>query len=289
MKLALAQFGVSPPPSFAAFTTRIERLAAEAGMAGADLLVLPEYFSMVLAGATIETPDIAAELLAVVDQADGLITALREIAARHKIYLLAGSIPMRDADTKIRNRAPFIAPSGALAFQDKQSMTRFEAERWGIAGGAPPAVFETTHGIIGVSICYDSEFPLHVRAQATAGAQLILIPSCTDSAASFNRVRLSARARAIENQCFTAVSPLVGTAPWSGAIDENYGHAALYTPCDHGFAPNGTQATGDLNEPSLLLTTINQTAIDHVRTAGGVLNHRDWPMAVAPAPVVRLV
>ncbi len=148
MKLALAPFGVSPPPNFKSFITRIERLAAEAALGGADLLALPEYFSMVLAGASVTTPDLAAELAVVIAQADELVAALRETAARHKIYLLAGSIPMRTG-TVINNRAAFIAPSGALAFQDKQCMTRFEAECWGISGGNPPQVFETSFGRIG--------------------------------------------------------------------------------------------------------------------------------------------
>ncbi|WP_333490024.1 hypothetical protein [Acidocella sp. MX-AZ03] len=30
-------------------------------------------------------------------------------------------------------------------------------------------MFDTAFGLIGVSICYDSEFPLHVRAQVAAG------------------------------------------------------------------------------------------------------------------------
>ncbi len=287
MKLALAQFGVSPPPNFKAFTTRIDRLAGQAALGRADFLALPEYFSMVLAGATVKTPDIAAELSAVVDLADALIAALREIAMRHAIHILGGSVPMR-AGSAVLNRAPFIAPSGAIAFQDKQSMTRFEAEQWGITGGDAPSVFETALGRIGVSICYDAEFPLHVRAQVNAGAKLILIPSCTDSIAGFNRVRLSARARSVENQCFTAVIPLVGSAPWSGAIDENHGYAALYTPCDHGFPPNGVQAMGEMDTPDLVFTSIELNAIDAVRRAGSVLNHRDWPTAIDPAPVVQL-
>ena len=288
MKLALAQFGVSPPPSFKAFITRIERLAAAAALRGADLLALPEYFSMVLAGASIKTPDLAAELAAVVDQAEALVAELQTIASRHRLYLLGGSVPMRGEDGNICNRAPFIGPTGRLAFQDKQAMTRFEAEAWGITGGKPPQVFNTRFGPIGVSICYDSEFPLHIRAQATAGARLILIPSCTEGEAGFNRVRLCARARAIENQCYTAVIPLVGKAPWSAAIDSNHGHAALYTPCDIGFPPDGTQTTGEVNVPDLILTTLNLGAIDTVRISGTVLNHRDWRNPIAPSPIVDL-
>ena len=66
MKLALAQFGVFEPKSFVDFFARIAEAAYTARRGGADILVLPEYASMVLAGAFIKSPDIAAELEAVV-------------------------------------------------------------------------------------------------------------------------------------------------------------------------------------------------------------------------------
>jgi predicted amidohydrolase len=289
MKLALAQFGVEAPRDFGRFIGRVDRLAAEAGLAGAGLLVLPEYFSMVLASVAVRAPDIAAELDYVVSRADALIAALREVAMTHGLYLLAGSVPMRGGDGKLRNRAPFIAPSGAVAYQDKQAMTRFEAEEWGIAPGRAPCVFETAFGRIGVSVCYDSEFPLHARAQMVAGAKLLIVPCCTATPAGFNRVRFSARARAIENQCFVAVSPLVGDAAWSGAIDTNVGHAALFTPCDVGFPADGVAACGPLNEAHLLLAELDFDALDAVRAGGDVLNHRDWVEQVPPAPVTLLL
>jgi predicted amidohydrolase len=287
MKLALSQFGVAAPADFDDFVGRIAALAGEAKAGGADILVMPEYASMVLAGAFIKSPDIAAELEAVVKHADEFIAAMREIARQEQIYILGGTVPMRSG-TKIHNRAPFISNTGALAFQDKQSMTRFEAEKWGISGGGGPKVFATPFGMIGVSICYDSEFPLHIRAQAAAGAKFILIPSCTDSIAGFNRVRLSARARAIENQFFSATSPLVGTAPWSGAIDENHGYAAVYGPPDRGFPASGVLVRGEMDAPGLIFADIDLSLVDSVRRDGGVLNHRDWPDDIPPCPVVTL-
>jgi predicted amidohydrolase len=277
VKLALAAFGVSPPPNLNAFINRIDQLAAQAALAGADLLALPEYTAMVLAGAFVQTPDIQAELQAVTSHAEQLLEAYTKIAARHGLYILAGTLPVKNTDGKIRNHAPFCSPTGQMLLQDKQFMTRFEAEEWGISSGEPPKIFETTLGPIGISICYDAEFPLHVRAQVAAGAKLILIPTCTDTQAGFNRVSLSARARALENQCFTAVIPLVGTAPWSASIDTNTGHSAIYGPCDHGFAPHGIIAQSTPNEPGLLITTLDFATIDTVRREGAVLNHHDWP------------
>jgi len=287
MKLALSQFGVAAPADFDDFVGRIAALTREAKAGGADVLVLPEYASMVLAGAYIKSLDIAAELEAVAACADDLIATMQSIAKGENVFILGGTIPMR-AGARVHNRAPFISNTGALAFQDKQSMTRFEAEKWGITGGGGPKVFATPFGNIGVSICYDSEFPLHVRAQAAAGAKLILIPSCTDSIAGFNRVRLSARARAVENQCLTATSPLVGFAPWSGAIDENHGYAAVYGPPDHGFPASGVLHRGEMDAPGLVFADIDLSLADSVRRDGGVLNHRDWPDKIPPCPVVTL-
>lgn len=289
MKLALAPFGVNAPANFNFFTLRVDRLAAEAAEGGANLLVLPEYFSMVLAGAAVKQPDIAAELAYVVAHADDLLTMLEDTATRHGLYLLGGSLPMRDNDGKIRNRAPFFAPSGKMFFQDKQAMTRFEAEEWGLVGGLGPKAFKTPFGTIGVSICYDSEFPLHTRAQVVAGAKLMLYPCCTSTPAGFNRVRLSARARAIENQCYTAVIPLVGKARWSGSIDVSIGAPALYTPCDAGFPDDGVRAAGPANESKILFVDVDFAALDAVRADGAVLNHRDWAQDVAPCHVVELV
>ncbi len=128
-----------------------------------------------------------------------------------------------------------------------------------------------------------------MRAQVNAGATLILVPSCTDSLAGFNRVRLSCRARAIENQCFVAMAPLVGNAPWSGAIDENRGYAGVYGPADYGFPQNGVMARGNMDEPGMVFAEIDLERIAQVRLQGGVLNHRDWPPILhPPCPVLSL-
>ncbi len=132
-----------------------------------------------------------------------------------------------------------------MAMQDKRAMTRFETERWGVAQGADPVVFDTPWGRIGISVCYDVEFPKHARTQVEAGAWLILAPSCTDTMHGFHRVCIGAAARAMENQCYVAITPTVGAAPWSGALDVNRGHAAVFGPVDRGFPEDGVLARGD--------------------------------------------
>ncbi|MFM7778137.1 MAG: nitrilase-related carbon-nitrogen hydrolase, partial [Alphaproteobacteria bacterium] len=235
IRLGLLQYPVGRPASIADFAAGLDRWLEE-GRASADLLVLPEYAAVELGAAlNIGEATEAAELAAMIKAAPDILTAMRDAAKRHRIWLQPGTLPMRAADGRVINRAPLITPEGLIAFQDKRAMTRFEAERWGVSQGADPNVFDTPWGRIGISICYDIEFPKHARVQVMAGAWLILTPSCTDSLAGFNRVHFSARARALENQCYVAITPTVGEAPWSAALDVNRGRAGVFGPMDRGF------------------------------------------------------
>ena len=271
-------WGVGQPDSLAEFAARLDARMAQA--AGADLLLLPEYACMEMARGA----DAAAELADIVARADAVLAVMRAAAMRHRVWLQPGTLPMA-MDGRVANRAPLIRPDGSLAFQDKWHMTRFEVEEWGVSRGAPPCVFETPWGRIGISICYDAEFPKHVRAQVEAGAWLVLVPACTDTPHGFSRVAISARARAVENQCYVAVAPTVGTRPGSAALDTNFGIAAVYGPADLGFAEDGVVASGRMNLPGWLFAEIEEAAIARVREHGAVRNHRDWPRG--PMPAVR--
>ena len=68
-------------------------------------------------------------------------------------------------------------------------MTRFEREDWNVVAGNDLTVFRTPLGLIAVSICYDSEFPLLARSLAEAGVELLLVPSATEALAGFTRVK----------------------------------------------------------------------------------------------------
>jgi predicted amidohydrolase len=226
----------------------------------------------------------AAELAAMVAAAPAILEAMRNAAQRHQVWLQPGTLPMRATDGRVVNRAPLITPEGLIAFQDKRAMTRFESERWGISQGDDPNVFDTPWGRIGISICYDIEFPKHPRVQVMAGAWLILTPSCTDTLAGFNRVHFSARARALENQCYVAITPTVGEAPWSAALDVNRGAAGVFGPMDRGFPPDGIMAQGQMDAPGWVFCTLDPALIEAVRRDGAVLNHRDWPRAPFAPP-----
>ncbi len=282
LRLGLLQYPVGRPGSIPEFGRRLDAFLAEA-RGKADLLVLPEYACVELGAGLVgrDATDERTELAAMVAHAPGILAEMRAAAMRAGIWLLAGTLPMQEAD-RVVARAPLIAPDGRLAFQEKRTMTRFEDERWGIHAGATPRVFDTPWGRLGISICYDVEFPKHVRAQVEAGAWLILAPSCTDSLHGFTRVRVSAAARAIENQCYVACTPTVGDAPWSAALDVNRGHAAVFGPADRGFPADGVIAAGALDQAQWVFAELDPAKIEEVRAHGAVRNHRDWPREPFP-------
>lgn len=285
MRLALLQYRPARHTGFDAWAAAFDARIAEAAEAGADLLVLPEYASLDAIDAP--APHLAAELTAACALHDRILATMRAAAMRHGVWLLGGSLPMRTGGVTI-NHAPLIAPDGRTGFQDKHRMTRFEAELWNVSPGTPPGVFETPWGLIGVCICYDGEFPPLARAQAAGGAWLLLMPSCTDTMAGFNRVRLSARARALENQCFVALATTVGDAPFLAAVDENHGYAAVFGPVDRGFPDNGVISRGPLDTPGWHYTDLDPARVAEVRANGAVFNHRDYPGEQVLSPVIPL-
>ena len=276
LRLGALAYPVTAPATFTAFADKIDSLVAAGKQGGGEMLVMPEYASMELAAASPGAGNVTAELGTICAQRTALLALFQDVARRHGVWLLPGTLPWAETG-RVRNRAPLISPDGRMRFQDKSVMTRFEAEQWGVQSGAPPRVFDTPWGRIGIAICYDVEFPNLVRAQVQAGAKLILAPSCTDTFHGFNRVGVSARARALENQCYVAVAPTVGDAPALATLDENHGHAAVFGPIDRGFAADGVLARGEMDQPGWIFADLDFNRLDAVRQDGAVRNFRDYP------------
>ncbi len=281
LRLGVHAWAVERVTSLEDYAAHLDRVIA-AGAPHADLLVLPEYSCMEVAAALTEESGPEAELAAACRHSDAILAIMIEAAKRYQLWLLPGTLPWPEAG-RVRNRAPLIAPDGSVAFQDKHVMTRFEAESWGVQAGDPPGIFATPWGNIGIAICYDCEFPMLTRAQIEAGAWLILVPTCTDTMHGFNRVRVSAQARALENQCFVAVAPSVGAAPWLATLDDNHGCAAIYGPIDRGFPADGVIAQGAMDQGGWIYATLDPAALDAVRRNGAVRNCMDWPGTIPPA------
>jgi predicted amidohydrolase len=142
-------------------------------------------------------------------------------------------------------------------------------------------VFDVEGVRAGISVCYDSEFPLPVRAQREAGARLLLVPSCTDTQAGARRVEVGCLARALENRVFLAQSVTAGLAPWSPALDVNTGEATLYAPMDRGLPADGILARTRGDE-AWAIADLDFDALEASRAHAQVANDLDWPGQLSP-------
>jgi predicted amidohydrolase len=278
-RLKAAQYQITCETSLDDWRQKLASWVAEGARDGADLLLFPEYGAMEL---TALIPagmqgDLQRGIEGMQTLLPAFIEAHADLARRHRLHIAASSFPVREADGRYRNRVHVFGPDGTMASQDKIVMTRFEREEWDITGGAGLGVIETSFARLGLAICYDVEFPLIARALVEAGAEVILAPSCTDTLAGYHRVWVGARSRALENQCIVAVSPTVGSAPWSLAVDENRGRAGIFSAPDRGLPDDGILAAGELDAAGWVSATVDLDALDRVRRGGQVLNHRDWP------------
>lgn len=278
LTLAAAQYPIEFIGSWDHYRTKILAFIDAALERGANFLLFPEYFSMELA--SLFPPEVyrslSAQLEALQDLQERFLALFSEQAQLHDLHILAGTFPVKQEDGGFVNRAWLFRPDGSRDYQDKLQMTRFESERWHISAGREIKVLDTRFGKVGVCVCYDSEFPMIARTQVEMGADLILVPCCTDTEAGFNRVRIGCQARALENQCFVVQSPTVGQAEWSEAVDINTGRAAIYTPVDYGYPADGILQQGRTDEPGWVVATLDLEALAQVRRHGQVFNHRDW-------------
>ncbi len=278
-RLATAQYDIGFLKEWSVYEDKINRWVADAVGQGAKMLLFPEYFSMELASLFPEDiyKSLSKQLVALQTLYPDFLKLYEGLARKHGVYILAGSYPVQIGNEVYRNRAWLFNPDGVSDFQDKLQMTRFENEQWLIKAGDEIKLLDTEFGKIGVNICYDSEFPIIARKQVESGADLILVPSCTDTVAGYHRVRIGCQARALENQCYVVQSPTVGLASWSEAVDVNIGAAAVYTPVDYGYPDNGVLAIGEMNQAQWVYADIDLSTIAKVRETGQVFNYRDWP------------
>lgn len=282
-RLAASQYAFELIETREAYVSHLTSIVCEAKDRGAELLLLPEYSALALTGQL--PPEIRSDLHRSIEEIQPLIPAwvelCEELARQHRIIFQPGSAPVKDPDGKFRNRAWLFGPDGLIGYQDKQIMTRFEREQWFIhAGEEGLKAFDTPVGKLGILICYDNEFPMLGRRLAELGVELVLAPSCTDTLAGAFRVRIGAQARALENQFAVLASPTAGDAPWSPAVDENRGRAALYVPSDYGMPPSGIVAESEsdtVTKSTLLVVDIDLSDVARLRTEGQVATRRDWP------------
>jgi predicted amidohydrolase len=283
MKIAVAKYIVDAPQRFDDFADKQARLLCDAAVGGARIAVLPEYLALELAAtfAPAVSGDLPASLAVLQHYRAAWLDLFSGLSRETGMYVAAGSFLLETSNGHYRNRADLFSPDRGHAWQDKLQLTGFEKRLGLIDGGDALKVFDLGEIRAAISVCYDIEFPLPVRAQCEAGAQLLLVPSCTDTLAGATRVRVGCLARALENRCFVAQAVTAGEAGWSPALDTNTGEASVYAPMDVGLPDDGVVvATTDAQ--TWAYADVDPEALRDSRAHAQVANDRDWPGQTAP-------
>jgi deaminated glutathione amidase len=191
-----------------------DRLTREAAKRGAELVVLPEKWTVLGRG---EVMAAAAQPL------DGAaISWARTTAKELQIDLIAGSfVEFVEGQSKTANTSAHIGPDGEIkALYRKLHMFDVEVEGTVYAesareqAGTEVTLTQTAQGQpLGMSVCYDVRFPELYRELSSRGATIIAVPSAFTLATTRDHWETLLRARAIENQAFVIAANQVGQHP----------------------------------------------------------------------------
>ena len=255
-------------PDVAANLRDAAALIDEAVALGAQLVALPEYFCLMGR----ETDKVAAR------EADGsgpIQDFLAATAARHRIWLVGGTVPLASPDPdRVMNSVLVHGPDGArVARYDKVHLFAFATgdesydEAKTIVPGRAVRTFEMQPAgaprlKVGLSVCYDLRFPELYRALGQP--DLILVPAAFTATTGRAHWLTLLRARAIENLCYVL-------APAQGGRHDNgratFGHSVLFDPWGETLA---------LREdgPGVIAGDVVASRIAEVRASLPALAHR---------------
>lgn len=239
----------------------------------ADFALFPEFFNGPLLSQF--NQDYPAEAIRGLAQyTDEIVERMSALAVSYNINIIAGSMPVYD-EHELYNVSYLCRRNGTTDFQYKLHITPDERAYWGVTGGNELRVFDTDVGKIGVLVCYDVEFPELPRRLAEQGMQILFVPYWVDTKNAYLRVRSCAMARAIENECYVAITGSVGNLPNVENIDIQYSQSAVFSPSDFAFPHDATMAESTPNTEMTLIVDLDLDKLTEVRRAGSVRNLQD--------------
>ena len=203
------------------------RLVAEAGAAGAELIVLPEKWNLLGDGR---------EIAAGAERLDGpTLGAVRSWARDLGVVIVAGSIAERGDDGERSFNTSCLVDRGGEIVATYRKIHMFDVDVGGVSyresdheQAGEEIVGARVGGLeLGLTVCYDLRFPELYRALAVDGARVITVPSAFTAATGRDHWEVLLRARAIENQVFVIAANQFGQAP---PQYDSYGRSLIADP-----------------------------------------------------------
>ncbi|WP_134701845.1 carbon-nitrogen hydrolase family protein [Ammoniphilus sp. YIM 78166] len=280
LRVSAVQYHLHTIQSFDDFAKQSEHYIKTAEEFGAEFVLFPEFFTTQLMSIGDQNGN-ALTINDLPDFTDRYRDLFSSFAKQTKMYIIGGTHVIRKGD-RLYNVAHLFYPDGRIAEQAKLHITPTEVKEWKMSPGEGLEVFETEKGTIAMLTCYDIEFPEIVRMVKAKGADVIFCPSCTDDRHGFHRVRYSCHARTIENQVYVVTTGTVGSLPTVDFMRANFGQAAVITPNDIPFPPQGIMVEGELNNDMIVTADLDLELLYEVRERGSVTTWRDRRIDLYP-------
>lgn len=197
--------------------------------------VMPEKPDLVTLGEMFQCPYVTQNFPLYAEEEGGdTWQRLSQLAAKHQVYLSAGTVPELDGGKVYNTAYVFDRQGRQIAKHRKVHLFDIDVEGGQsfkesdtLSAGNQVTVFDTEFGKIGICVCFDFRFPELGRLMALKGAKLILVPAAFNMTTGPAHWQIMFRSQALNNQCFVA-----GTSP---ARDEAssyvaWGHSLLVSP-----------------------------------------------------------
>ncbi|SHM93179.1 Predicted amidohydrolase [Chitinophaga jiangningensis] len=273
VRIGLVQWEMRDYGSLEGFLSQVEYFIDAVSDYGSDFVVFPELFNAPLM-AEFNQLDPAGAIRGVARYTEQIREAMQQFAVSYNVNVICGSMPILRNDL-LYNISYLCRRDGTHEEYTKIHPTPSEVYAWGIKGGNEIRVFDTDCGKIGIQICYDVEFPETSRILAEQGMQILFVPFMTDTQHAYNRVRFCAQARAIENECYVAISGCIGNLPKVNNMDLQYAQSCVLTPSDFQFPVTGIKADATPNTEMVVIADVDLVLLKELHAFGSVQTMKD--------------
>lgn len=234
---------------------------------GAELVCLPENFAYMRREGS---------AFPCAQDLDGeIVGGLREMAERHRVWLLGGTFPeLIPSDSRVHNTSVLIDPDGVVASVYRK-IHLFDVDLGAGGGGAfresetfapgrEVVVADTPFGRLGMSVCYDVRFPELYLEMANRDVRFVAVPSAFTPQTGRDHWEVLLRARAIETQAFVVAPAQCGQ---HGPDRASYGRSMIIDPW-------GLVLAQAADRPEVIVADCDPAQLERVRSAIPSLSNR---------------
>lgn len=275
VRVATVQYQMRKISSKEEFRQQVEYFIDVAGDYRTDFVVFPENFTLQLLSLESSRLQHKDSINRISTYVDWFCEFMSQFAVSYNVNIIGGTQMMADETGEIRNVCFVFLRDGSIHAREKIHPTPSESYWWNIKGGDRVEIIDTDCGPVGVMIGYDVEFPEVARHLVDQGAMILFVPFCADEPRSYLRTRYCSQSRAVENQCYVAISGVVGNLPNVEDMDIHYAQSCIFTPCDFAFARDGIAADTALNTETMGFSDLSLSDLRAARNAGTVRNLRN--------------